>query len=152
MKASVHSKTHNLEWTPIFCAVCFSNLETLQELWLLHCSPNLPQLTDLRGWNLLHVAVGAGNFDAVPFLLEKGVDPNAKSRGTSRFIPPALADKSVTPVDVAINCGIQAYQKWAEALAATDRGKEVQLEYIIWEDMDIDGLYGGCECCQKWGF
>jgi ankyrin repeat protein len=152
MKASVHSRTHNLHWTPIFCAVCFGNMETLKELWRQHDDPSLKDKNDLRGWNLLHVAAGAGNFDAVPYLLEQGVDLKATSKATSRFVPPALRNKCVTPSEVARNCGESAYNRWVEALRAAGRTLEAYPEDIDWATENVDGLYGGCECCEDWGF
>ncbi|KAJ4305582.1 hypothetical protein N0V90_001113 [Kalmusia sp. IMI 367209] len=102
LKASVDSQTHNLHWTPIFCAVCFGNMGTLEELRRLYDDPSLKDRMDIRGWNFLHVAAGAGNSEAIPFLLEKGVDLKATSKARSRSIPPALRNKSVTPSEVAV--------------------------------------------------
>ncbi|KAH7068628.1 ankyrin repeat-containing domain protein [Paraphoma chrysanthemicola] len=152
LKASVHSQTHNLQWVPIFCAVCFGNMETMKELWQQRNDPSLKDRIDLRGWNLLQVAAGAGNFEAVTYLLEQGVDLEGTSRSTSRSVPPALRNKCVTPSEVARNCGESAYNKWAEALAAAGRRLEVLPEDIDWATENVDGLYGGCECCEEWGF
>ncbi|KAF2177670.1 ankyrin [Zopfia rhizophila CBS 207.26] len=65
IKASINCRTHNLNWIPLFCAMCFRNLDTLQELWKLHDEPKLKYQHDHRGWNPLHVATGVGNFEAV---------------------------------------------------------------------------------------
>ncbi|OAL47298.1 ankyrin [Pyrenochaeta sp. DS3sAY3a] len=151
-KASVHSRTHNLHWTPIFCAVCFGNMETLKELWTQHDDVGLKDKTDLRGWNLLHVAAGAGNFEAVPYLLEQGVNIKGTSKATSRFVPPALRNKAVTPSDIARNCGESAYNKWAEVVRTTSQELDVDTEDIDWTTENVDGVYGGCECCEEWGF
>jgi len=127
-------------------------METLKELWRQHSDPSLKDKMDLRGWNLLHVAAGAGNFDAVQYLLEQGVDLKATSKATSRSVPPTLRNKSVTPSEVARNCGKDAYNKWIEALRAAGREIEVNPEDIDWVTEKVDGLYGGCECCDEWGF
>jgi ankyrin repeat protein len=124
----------------------------MRELWLLCDDPDLSNKTDLREWNLLHVAVGAGRFDTIPYLLGQGVDPGAKSRATCRFVPPALTDKSVTPSDVAVNCGPEAFQRWSEALDAVGLTLERQYQDIDWTTKDIEGQFGGCECCQQWAF
>ncbi|KAF2019501.1 ankyrin [Aaosphaeria arxii CBS 175.79] len=152
MKASIDSRTYSLKWTPLFCAVCFYNMDTLQELWTQHNDPTLKDQQDLRGWNLLHIAAGAGNFEAALFLLQQGVDQRAASRATSRFVPPALRDRCVTPGEVARNCGEDAYKKWTEALSGAGHEVDVRPEDIDWGTEDVDGKLGGCECCENWGF
>ncbi|ORY16252.1 ankyrin repeat-containing domain protein [Clohesyomyces aquaticus] len=152
MRASIHSRTHNLHWTPIFCAVCFSNMETLRELWEIYDDIGLKDIVDLRGWNLLHVAAGAGNFETIPYLLKQGVSLKAASKATSRSVPPALRNKSVTPSDVARNCGESAYKKWTESVRAAGEDVEVSPEDIDWTNESVDGVFGGCDCCKEWSF
>lgn len=152
VKVSLHARTHNLHWIPIFCAVCFGNMETLKELWNQYSDLDLKDITDLRGWNLLHVAAGAGNFDAVPFLLEHGVDLKVISKPTSRFVPPALRNRSVTPSEVAQNCGQDAYVKRTAAIRAAGHETSVATEDIDWTTETIDEIFGGCDCCSEWGF
>ncbi|KAF2448525.1 ankyrin [Karstenula rhodostoma CBS 690.94] len=72
-------RSRRLSWTPLICAVAHKNIETLQAL----CNPRIErgicEEQDLRGWDLLHIAVGYVNLEAVPYLLEKGVDPEAQA-------------------------------------------------------------------------
>ncbi|KAF2810704.1 ankyrin [Mytilinidion resinicola] len=141
LQASVDVRTYNLEWTPLFCAVCFGNLETMQELW--SCYDNPGQTRDLREWNLLHVAAGAGRFNVMPFLLKNGVDPQAVSQATSRFVPPSLVDRSVTPSDVAKSCGEDSYRKWTEIPKTTGFKSKVSPIDIDWSLEEMQGRYGG---------
>jgi ankyrin repeat protein len=108
VKASTQTRTLRLAWTPVFCAVCYGNMDTLRELWKYD---NDPHQRDFRGWNLLHVAAGYGNFAAVPFLIERGVDLHALSDATARFVPPLLRGKCVAPGDIARGFGQEAYGK-----------------------------------------
>lgn len=150
LKASVDVRTYNLEWTPLFCAVCFGNLETIQELWGWYENPS--QVKDLRHWNLLHVAAGAGKLNPVPFLLENNVDLCSLSRATSRFVPPLLVGRQVTPSLVARSCGGHAYGKWCEVLNSKGYGSDISYVDIDWDGEEEAGRYGGCECCESWGF
>jgi ankyrin repeat protein len=150
LQASIDVQTYNLNWTPLFCAVCFGNLEIIQDLW--PCYKNPSQVKDLRGWNLLHVAAGAGRFKIMPFLLEKGVDLLSVSHSTSRFVPLALVDLNVTPGDVAKSCGEGSYNKWTEVLRTTSFQSEVIPMEIDWSLEEMQGRHGGCECCETWGF
>jgi ankyrin repeat protein len=150
MKASIDVRTHNLQWTPLFCAVCFSNLETAQELWTCYNDPS--QMKDLRGWNLLHVAAAAGNFEAVPFLLKKGVDLNGVSQATSRFVPASLANLSVKPSYIARNCGEESYGAWCEVLRSEGYEPDVSPSTIDWTQEEYGEKFGGCEYCETWGF
>jgi ankyrin repeat protein len=93
MNASAESRTYKLAWTPLFCAVCFKNIGTLQELWNDGDELEVKEQQDVRGWNLLHVAVGYGKFEAVPYLLEQGVSLEAISKPASRLVPPSVQKK-----------------------------------------------------------
>lgn len=150
MKASTSLRTSRLNWTPLFCAVCYKNMHTLRELWDEGDDAQLKEQQDLRGWNLLHVAAGYANFEAVPFLLERGVDLHKVSKATSRFVPMPLRDKCVTPTEVARSCGEKLYAKWVKALR--DAGHEVSLEpaEIDWDSEEVTGGLGFCECCESW--
>jgi hypothetical protein len=150
MKASIDVLTYNLEWTPLFCAVCFGNIGAMHELW--GCYENPSAMTDLRGWNLLHIAAGAGKFGAIPFLLEQGVDAKAMSKATSRLVPPPLEGRSVTPNVVAKACGEDAYEKWCEVLISNGNMADMAPVDIDWGNGDGEVGYGGCECCEQWCF
>lgn len=147
VKASVDVRTTRLAWTPIFCAVCYGNMETLKELWN---HESVSSQVDFRGWNLLHVAAGYGNFNAVPFLIEKGVDVDALSDATAHFVPPLLRGRCVKPGDIAKACGEEAYVKWTEALKAAGRDVDVVPQDIDWAVEEADARFGECECCDGW--
>ncbi|KAF2736145.1 ankyrin [Polyplosphaeria fusca] len=116
MQTSIWSRTTKLDWTPQFIAVCFKNLDTLQELWNQHTDADFKNNQDFRGWNMLHMAAGYGKFDAVPFLIQQGVELGAMSKPTSRSVPYSVRGISVTPNELARCFGEDAYRKWAEAL------------------------------------
>jgi len=150
MNASTESRTYKLAWTPLFCAVCHKNFETLQELWNSGDDLDLREQQDVRGWNLLHVAAGCGNFEAIPYLLERGVSLEAISKPASRLVPPPVRGKSVTPAEVARSCGEAAYAKWNEALKAAGPGVEPGRSEIDWKAEATDTRLGECECCDSW--
>jgi ankyrin repeat protein len=150
MKASVDVPTYNLGWSPLFCAVCFGNLEALEELWPHYEDPS--QAEDLRHWNLLHVAAGAGKLDVVRFLLGKGVDLDAVSQATRKFVPPALSGIAATPSQVARSCGGEFYSTWCESLVSMGREPDVPFTDVDWTLEKHAGNHGGCECCTVWGF
>jgi hypothetical protein len=150
MKASIESRTSMLDWTPDFVAVCYKNLDTLQELWNSHGDANFKDHQDFRGWNLLHMAAGYGNYDAVPFLIERGVSLEATSKATSRSVPYALRGRCVTPNEVARCCGEEAYGKWAQALRIVGREVDVRPEDIDWSVEGVVESLGCCECCNNW--
>ncbi|KAH7064294.1 ankyrin repeat-containing domain protein [Paraphoma chrysanthemicola] len=150
MKASANVLTYNLQWTPLSCAVCFGNVDAMQELW--GCYENPSAMTDLRGWNLLHIAAGAGRFGAIPFLLDHGVDVKAGSKATSRHVPPPLEGRSVTPSVVAKACGEGAYEQWCEVLSSNGHMADTLPVNIEWGNGYSKARYGGCECCEGWCF
>jgi ankyrin repeat protein len=122
-------------------------MDTLQELWKYE---NEPHQRDFRGWNLLHVAAGYGNFAAVPFLIERGVDLHALSDATARFVPPLLRGKCVAPGDIARGFGQEAYGKWTDAVRAAGRDVEVAPGDMDWDLEEGGGKFGNCECCDGW--
>jgi ankyrin repeat protein len=111
MNASAESRTYKLAWPPLFCAVCYKNIGTLQELWDDGDELEVKEQQDVRGWNLLHVAAGYGKFEAVPYLLEQCVSLEAISKPASRLVPPSVRGRSVTPAEVARSCGEAAYSQ-----------------------------------------
>jgi hypothetical protein len=144
---STETRTSRLTWTPVCCAVCYGNTDTLQEP--LRFENDVHQV-DFRGWNLLHLAAGYGTFDAVPLLIERGVDLHALSDATSKYVPPLLRGKCFSPGDVARNCGREAYAKWVQAVEAAGQAVDVQCGDIDWDVEDKDGRFGKCECCDGW--
>ena len=144
--------TSRLGWSPLFCAAGNRNLETLEALWeILDKEPNadLHESKDLRGWNLLHVAAGYGNYEAVSFLLERGVSLDAVSTATFRSVPPSTRGKCVTPSQVARSCGEESYTKWTEQVSAAGSTVGVRPEDIDWTQEETSEL-GVCECCDNW--
>lgn len=148
--ASTGMETNNLKWTPLFCAICFSNRETTDELL---AQPNVPIATikDLRDWTLLHVAVGAGNFDIVPELLKREVDIYALSKATIHHVLAGLLNKCVSPEEVAREFGRDAFSRWTEALHSAGREPEKSIDDIDWTAVTNNNHFGGCECCDGWG-
>lgn len=144
--------TYNLAWNALFSAVCHNNYETMEELWPIYTNPH--QMTDLRGWNLLHVAAGAGNFEAVPFLIEHGVDVEDMSNVASRFVPPSLENQRLTPSDIARAYGEVSYQVWCSTLESCGRTANPSSDDIDWNGPEAKPQisYGGCECCDTWEF
>lgn len=149
MKVSTNHCTRRLNWSPLFCAVGYKNFDTLQALWENDSSPDVQEGRDIRGWNLLHVAAGYGNLEAVPYLLERGVSLDATSTATSRFVPPSLRGKCVTPSEVARNCGEETYLNWTEMLQIAGHAVDVRPEEVNWAFENVDRVFGGCECCDN---
>jgi ankyrin repeat protein len=152
LNLATHIGTYHLEWTALFCAVCHNNRDTMEELWSAYGNPH--QMTDLRGWNLLHVAAGAGNFEVVDYLIQHGVSLDATSNATSRCVPPGLEDRRLTPSDVARVYGEESYRIWSSTLESCGRTANPQFESIDWSITEDEPhiAYGGCECCDDWGF
>jgi hypothetical protein len=150
MRASVDRRTYKLDWTPLFCAVAYNNLDTLQALLDVLSVSDVGDQRDARGWNLLHVAAGYGNIAAIPGLLERGVDIEALSKATSRFVPPAIRDRCVTPAEVARSCGEQTYVHWTAAVEAAGRNVDVRPDAVDWSLEYAGGRLGECECCDTW--
>lgn len=150
MKAYSQCHTTKLDWTPDFVAVCYKNLDTLKELWNGQGNKTNKERQDFRGWNLLHMAAGYGNFDAVPFLIEQGVSLKTMSKATSRSVPWPLRGKAITPNEVARCCGEEAYRKWTEILRAAGCRVDIPPDDVDWEVEEVVETFGCCECCDNW--
>jgi len=85
---------------------------------------------DLRSWNLLHVPIGYGNDEAIPYLVSKGVYLGAMSVPTSCRVPPLLRERSVTPEEMARAFGEAAYRRWSEALELAGHASNIRPEEI----------------------
>jgi hypothetical protein len=96
----------------------------------------------------LHVAAGTGKLEAIPFLIERVVEIVTRSIATERMAPNMLRGRPVTPEDVARNCGEDAYKKWANAIARCGNGLIVPPGDVDWDLENVDGIFGGCECCK----
>ena len=148
MGAALGVRTNNLWWTPVFTAVCYNNLETLLEIMTIQ--PPDKGEADLRGWTLLHIAIGAGSFDVIPELLRLGCDPKAVSNATSHTVPEMFVDRAVTPDDIARACGEETYGKWSQLLTNAGIAIAEDGEAIEWDSESPNLEFGGCECCDKW--
>jgi ankyrin repeat protein len=150
MSALENLRTRRLSWTPLICAVAYRNFDTLQALCESSNDATMYKDQDLRGWNLLHVAVGYSNFEAVPYLIQHGVDLRAMSAPTSCWVPPLIGERSVTPGEIARSFGEAAYQRWTEALESAGSTIDVRPEEIDWTVEETEELFGECECCDNW--
>lgn len=148
MGAALDIRTNNLSWTPVFAAVCYNNLETLQAI--LEIEPPDKDATDLRGWTLLHVAVGAGSFDVIPELLRLGCNVMSLSTATSQSVPDVFVDKAITPDDIAKACGKEVYSRWSQLLLNEGLSPSEEPEDVEWDAGSINLNFGGCECCEEW--
>lgn len=149
MGAALEIRTKNLSWTPVFTAAFYNNLETLLEI--IKIDPPDKREADLRGWTLLHVAIGAGSFDVIPELLRRGCDPEALSNATSHSVPEVFIDTAITPGDIARACGKEAYSKWREFLIDAGHAAGQEPNSIDWNVESVSTLqFGGCECCEQW--
>jgi hypothetical protein len=150
LSVSVNQRSYKLDWTPIFCAVCFNNMDTLRELWD-SCEDIQPESSrDARGWNLLHIAAGYGNFEAIPYLLKRGVNLHERSIATTSLVPSAIRGQCVTPSEVARSCGMEAYARWIEALDAVGAEVDIRHDKVNWMLDYSAGRLGKCECCDVW--
>jgi hypothetical protein len=86
----------------------------------------------------------------VPYLLERGVSVDAVSTATSRFVPPFLRGKCVTPTEVARNFGEETYLKWTELLQVAGHSVDIRPEEVDWTSENADRVFGVCECCDNW--
>jgi ankyrin repeat protein len=116
-------RTKNLSWTPIFVAAQFGNMSTFNELKKHY--PDLPNLTDVRQWTLLHIAVNAKRIELVQLLVSMGADPHACSRATKFLVPDDLVDVSVKPGDIATLRGTEVFGAYVESLRAQGYNFEV---------------------------
>lgn len=69
---------------------------------------------------------------------------------TSRFVPPSLRGKCVTPSEVARNCREETYLKWTEMLQIAGHDVDVPPKDINWTSENADKVFGGCECYDNW--
>ena len=119
LRASSNIYTFKLNWLPIFCAVKFGNESTFEVLVDLIHPLALPNFKDSRGWTLLHLAAENGSEAIMTQLLQRGLDPLAKTDQSAISLPEELSLKELTVGDIASFCNNQdAYER---ALKTTDR-------------------------------
>jgi hypothetical protein len=104
-----------MNWMPIRCAVRFENVDTFLEL-VKHLQPSFVDEKDVRGWTLLHEAANMGSSTMLHLILSYGADPHTISEATSYVVPKGLANRLLTPADVARNKGDDTYKIYVEAL------------------------------------
>lgn len=143
-------RSRKLRWTPLICAVAHKNINTLHALCDRTADRDVCEEQDIRRWNLLHIAVGYGNLEAIPYLLKKGVDPDAKSTCTSSHVPLMVRERSVTPGEMARVFGETTYREWINALDAEGCTNIGRAEQIDWVMEGTNETFGECKCCDSW--
>jgi ankyrin repeat protein len=104
--------TYTLLWLPIFCAVTFGNESTFDVLVDLIPLRSLPNLKDSRGWTLLHSAAENGSEVIMTRLLQRSLDPFAKSDKSTLGVPEGLPFEELTSGEIARFCNHQeAYEQ-----------------------------------------
>jgi ankyrin repeat protein len=117
--ASSLPRTKRLQWSPIFMAVYYSNISTFRALSTHRQGYVLER--DIRGWTLLHVAAASGCGEIIEQLLQDGADVHARGDARAQCVPDGLRGYPVTPLDVALDAGVNAQSAFVQAVAAHDR-------------------------------
>jgi ankyrin repeat protein len=113
-----------LNWLPIFCAVKFGNESTFGVLVDLIHPWTLPNIKDSRGWTLLHLAVENGSEAIMTQLLQRGLDPLAKTDQSTIALPEELFLKELTVDDIASFYNNQdAYERALKTTSRSMMGK-----------------------------
>ena len=141
------SRDSTFLWTPIFNAVKFDNLETLKELAVLEAS-GITELGDIRGWNLLHLAVSKGSWSVIPFLLAAGLDPNALTTPSFDLKDPVLRRRHLTAADIAEYRGEKTLAQYNGILR--DAGYEIEKD-VFWPAESEWQSEVGCFCLSYGG-
>lgn len=89
-----------LRWNAMHHAVFYGNNPTFEKLLPLF-EETLLDMTDERGWTLLHIAASAGHDTIVRYLLSTGSNPTALSNPFRSHMPANLFGRRCTPAEVA---------------------------------------------------
>ena len=124
LRASSDIYTFTLNWLPIFCAVKFGNESTFDVLVDLIHPWTLPRIKESRGWTLLHLAAEDGSEAIITQLLQRGLDPIAKTDQSAIALPEELSLKELTVGDIASFCNNQdAYERALKTTGRSMMGK-----------------------------
>lgn len=103
--ASADMEIPTMKWKPIQCAANFGNLSTCTALADSIAGQALVNLTDSRGWTVLHLAAQRRSLALLVDLLKRGLRPLQKSSPSCLLVPQGLERVEATPRDVAKACG-----------------------------------------------
>jgi ankyrin repeat protein len=104
MGASPVMFTIGNHWLPVQYAVKYDNQSTF-DVFAEETPLLISMLTDNRGWTLLHLAAQYGSTELISNLLNRGLDPRAKSHSSTLPVPGRIERVEATPLDVAKACG-----------------------------------------------
>ena len=115
-------------WTPLFIATGYKNIHTFNRL-MEAFRPEYINLQDQKGWNLLHVAIDAGNPDMISSLIRHGFEPRPLQ---SRFHSKETADVRLAPGDLASSLGEDIYTNFISGLHMAGMQVSADSEDIFW--------------------
>lgn len=125
--ASPFAASLPLQWNPLHHAVHFGNWSTFEYLLPLYGDTAI-RMTDERGWTLLHIAAYNGQEEMCRLLLNKGFDPQVRSRKFSSHMGEALFDRALIALEVAKERGSETYHSFCRALLDAGCLAEMDLE------------------------
>jgi len=133
--ANLTLKTYQEQWTPIFVAVEFNNIDTFERL-AFYSTRSFVQSTDVRGWTMLHIAAGLGNSELIVLLIIHGADPHALScpiaEQSNELVPENMRGSQLTPTDVAKYSGAETFSTYVYGLRSAGIDISSDPEDIFW--------------------
>ncbi len=119
--ASTMAQIAVMNWLAIQCAAKYGNLSTFNVLADRIPSKNLVELTDSRGWTLLHLAAQTRSLDLLVNLLRRGFHPSTRTSASSLSVPEGLDGMEATPQEIAKASGNEDIYLQALDLAAKNQ-------------------------------
>ena len=113
---NMHTYTTTYLWGPVTCAVWDSNESTFDAFVDLLPTEEIITFKDSRGWMLLHFAAKEGCKYIMKKLLDLGVDHEAETFPTDRYVSEALEWKCLTAKVIAYEYGHG--QMWEEIIGS----------------------------------
>ena len=102
---NMHAYITDFSWGPITCAVWFDNISTFDAFMDLLPLQEILNVTDSRGWTLLHMAAQNGSEYMIRALLDIGADTGALTAGTRFWVTERLKYKELTAERIAREYG-----------------------------------------------
>lgn len=131
--ASLQMRTEWYGWTPLYFAASHDNLETFNAI-LDYSGPDILEVLDGDGWNLLHCATYFGAPKIIRALVDLGIDINQKTLPSAMPEDPELAYLELTARDIAVYMGPVRYSMLTAAISETSQaGVLDEWDDVYWD-------------------
>ena len=98
---NLHMYTTRCLWGPMTVAVWHKNTSTFDTFMDLFPTQEILNITDSRGWTLLHMAAQNGNEHILKRLSDAGANTTVKTMGTTEWVCDSIKGKCLTAADIA---------------------------------------------------